>query len=612
MAFVAGYVSLTPQYRTETLLERLRAFSILPGETGGSYEHRVVATRHGHLAMKHKPTYPVPPMLVTDDARNVLVILGFVLTGETGAGPKDLLAACVATGGESLTQSEGEFLAIFADASSGAVHLVNDRFAARACYVARTASGVYFSSNVAFLLLLARERYRPDVVGWLEVVSYAHTNGVRTTAAGIQRLLPATHMTLTPSHVEDRRYWRLEHRPDSRLDPGPYSAEVFAAFRAGAARRARLVGDGILALSGGLDSRLVAAALPDNVDFEAFTFVDVPGASRTAQTDAAAAVSASLGLRHHIEPLRGGFTRPVDVISLTGGMRPYHHMAIAMAYMRAILSNGRRYLLGGGPGDVLAGSYIPSPLYLDPGRVAECIEDAYQRRMARSELWRLVFRDDVVGDARPQVENALAGSLAATTGPTAAHRITAWGMVCRQPAFTFTSVFHTHPDVTEAWSHLDYRYSDLMLRLPAEWLYGEAFYSYMIYTELPALRHVPYANIGAPLTGRRPSLVRPRESVQSTARRLALRLGARAVKRLATRLLPQPRTRQPWLVLDDERLHAEVKEILHSVPELGEVLDIARCDDFLLGIRDGRHTSSSHEEILGGLTSMCVSATTLP
>ena len=105
MAFVAGYVSLTPQYRTETLLERLRAFSILPGETGGSYEHRVVATRHGHLAMKHKPTYPVPPTLVTDDAGNVLVILGFVLTGETGAGPKDLLAACVATGGESLTQS---------------------------------------------------------------------------------------------------------------------------------------------------------------------------------------------------------------------------------------------------------------------------------------------------------------------------------------------------------------------------------------------------------------------------------------------------------------------------------------------------------------------------
>ena len=65
------------------------------------------------------------------------------------------------------------------------------------------------------------------------------------------------------------------------------------------------------------------------------------------------------------------------------------------------------------------------------------------------------------------MEDALTESFAAVGGPTAAHRVTAWAMMYRQPAFTFTSVLHTHPDVTEAFCHLDYRYTELMLRLPS-------------------------------------------------------------------------------------------------------------------------------------------------
>jgi Asparagine synthase len=610
MAFIAGYVSPRPRYATAELLDRLRNFAILPGEMPDAYEQTVVTTPHGHLMVKHKPTYPVPPRLVTDIARNALATLGFVLTPSGTAEPKDLLASCTASGAGTLTEREGEFVAIFADAASGAVHVVNDRFAARPCYVLRNDGEVYFSSNVAFLLHLARVRYRPDVVGWLEAFSYAHTNGARTTVDGVERLRPATHVTITPSAVTKRQYWRLEHRPDRGLDPARHSAEVFDAFRHSAGQRARLFGKGVLALSGGLDSRLVAAAVPRDTDFETFTFVDAPGVSRTAQTDAAAAVCAALGLRHRIETLPRHFTRPADVISLTGGMRPYHHMAIVMAYVAEILRKNVKCLLGGGPGDVLAGSYIPSPDYLDPARIDRCIADAYQRRIARSQYWPLVFRDDVIASKRGAVEQALAESFAAAPGSTAAHRITAWGMTCRQPAFTFTSLFHTHPDVTEAVSHLGYRYSDLMLQLPAEWLYARSFYSYMVFTELPQLRHVPYANTGALLTGHAPSFVRP-QPLRTRVRQLAERLGARRAKRLVTALLRQRPPARRWLVLDDETLLAEVRETIHSVQSLGDVLDIRRCDEFLDNVRAGHYTSNAHEEVLGGLTSMCASATTL-
>ena len=172
-------------------------------------------------------------------------------------------------------------------------------------------------------------------------------------------------------------------------------------------------------------------------------------------------------------------------------MRAYQHMAIVMAYIDVIRRRGTSFMLGGGPGDSLAGAFVPSRAYLDPARMTECIEDACRRRLALSRCWTLVFRDEVIESGRRAVHDALAESFAAVTGPTAAHRVTAWAMIYRQPAFTFTSVLHTHPDVTEAACHLDYRYTDLMLRLPASWLYNKAFYSYMIYSALPHLRHIP-------------------------------------------------------------------------------------------------------------------------
>jgi hypothetical protein len=126
-------------------------------------------------------------------------------------------------------------------------------------------------------LYLARQRYRPDIIGWLEAFSYAHTNGTRTTADGVHRLRPATHLTITPHGMNERQHWRLEHRPDPGLDPVKHSPEVFEAFRErrtqGTPRR-----QGVLALSVGLDSRLVAAALPRDADFKAFTFVDLRSA----------------------------------------------------------------------------------------------------------------------------------------------------------------------------------------------------------------------------------------------------------------------------------------------------------------------------------------------
>jgi len=54
MAFVAGYVSARRPYAPGELAERLRRFSIVPGDTLESYEQRVVTTGRATVMIRYK------------------------------------------------------------------------------------------------------------------------------------------------------------------------------------------------------------------------------------------------------------------------------------------------------------------------------------------------------------------------------------------------------------------------------------------------------------------------------------------------------------------------------------------------------------------------------
>ncbi len=283
-----------------------------------------------------------------------------------------------------------------------------------------------------------------------------------------------------------------------------------------------------------------------------------------------------------------------DVIKLTGGLRPLHHMAIVMLYIQEIKEKGLNFLLGGGPGDVLAGSYVPTADYLDPDRLERCIKDYCNQRFSASNALRFLFRDEVLREHSRAFQDALTESFQSLSGPTAAHRVTAWAMVYRQPAFTFTSLIHTHPEITEAFCHLDYQYCDLMLRLPAAWLYDENFYAFMIYSSLPELRHVPYANTGELLSGalksyeyREPWSQRMKALTQQRARAFVAQ--NTVARNLVALIRPKPRSMSFYRTLlgRDEQLLSQIEQCLHSYNRLGELLDINKCLKFLEAFKKG-------------------------
>lgn len=489
---------------------------------------------------------------------------------------------------------------------------MNDRFGACAFFILDAGDRTLFSSNLAFLRFLAGGRLESDVLGWLQIFSWDHAVGSRTHLRAVSRLLPASHVILSPEGARQRQYWRLRHQVDEHSVPTDSATRVFDAFRRATQRRAGRLGKGIIALSGGLDSRLLAGALPEGADFSAFTFVDSMETPDTPEVRSAAEVSKILGLRHTIKPVPNTAVSPqlaTDIVALTGGLVAVHHSVKTMQCISAIEDLGGDCQMGAGPGDSLAGSKIPSSEFLDPSRTADCMR-AYSQKFRfgtdQATLLGRLFRRDVLDEYYPRLAPSLMESFDTLEGPTAAHRVTAWAMAYRQFAFTFTCPTHSHPDVTEAQPHLGYDYVDMMLRLPAAWLYRKAFYKFMIFQCLPRLRKVVYANTGERLSGQLVDGNSEDSGSRGYYHSFRTFLGRSLRANVSSRRRGNAFTYN--LLRHNSQFLSDVAEIIRSRRSLSEILDVGKCIQFVNGCRAGQMQAGSYKEdahLLGTLSTMC-------
>ena len=613
MTICGGYVSTSPIPR-QVLEGIVEGSPDWPQSESRHSVTRVISGKIGHLLSRHDARKLTPLRVVQDAKGNVLTILGFVRWTKPGPAEEGLLELVASHGADALERQEGQFVAVFVDGESGTVHLINDRFSSRPFYLLSTGRRTFYASSLAFLFKLAQITPAPDCLGWLQILRFGHTLGKRTNCMGAQRLRPASHITISAESVTERRYWKLEHRPDTELDPDMFADEVFHTFEASVQWRARRSPRSIIALSGGLDSRLVAACTPKDIGASALTFVDSVESTITPEVSAASDVAKRLGLPHEIRRVEtGSYSRTADlVVRLTDGLVPLHHPSKTMQFINA-LDDSHTYLLGGGPGDSLAGAFVPSEEYGDAIRTEELLKAYCDRRTGGVDFLSTIFADTLVREFYPQLAETMVESLDELTGPTAAHRITAWAMVVRQPAFTFTTPFHKHSLFEEGTPHLGYAYADLMLKVPAPWLIGRAFYGYMLYRLLPQLRGVMYANTGQPLSGRLESLyaTRPESGTMANVKAVLRKMPFyRQIKRL---LLPgrQHTAVAPsfdYSVLRaDTALLSSTEEML-DLPGVSTLLDKDRCRKFIEAFRSGQIQSSSNDDasVFGSLATLCL------
>ncbi|MBE0537643.1 MAG: hypothetical protein IH624_18410 [Phycisphaerae bacterium] len=600
MSLIGGYFCRSGKRPDDVVRRKLHDFAILGGDSPDAYEHTVRPFRFGHILAKHKRQGPV--QVRGAEAGDIsLLTLGFHDLDYEAVG-----ANCAVR----IEESEGEFVSLLLDRKADAVHIINDRFSARPFYWLQEGDVTAFSSNLLFLVDLLDLRCKADVLGWLEIFSYSHTLAERTHVEGIRRLLPARHLTISKAGADCRAYWRLKHETQHGLDPVEHAERTFDAMRRSTAARARLSGAGFVSLSGGLDSRLVAGALPAESNFYLYTFGS-DEKTDSADVQAAQQIARILGREHCVERLDQRHISSVaeDATRLTGGLTTLQHPAKTFGNLREMVA-GPGFKMGGGPGDSLAGAFASGSIH----NISRAMRDRqigkfiFHRKKLSAGVLRHIWRREVVEAHYPLLDDCMEACFSELSGETAAHCLSAWAMVFRQPAFTFSSPIHNHPDVTEASPHLGYDYVDCMLQLPAEWIYQKNFYKFMIRHCLPELGDVVYANTGKTLpTEIQRYAVPPRKRICAAIERCIPAVPLEAYRQ--SRAKPSSQETPEYLLLRrDKTLLQHVREMLHSFSALREMLDVAGCDAFLRSFEEGSDSPlqpAYQAEIAGGLATMC-------
>ncbi|MEQ8845214.1 MAG: asparagine synthase-related protein [Phycisphaerales bacterium] len=242
--------------------------------------------------------------------------------------------------------------------------LVTDRFAHRPAYAtARQPHQDCFaiSSNVEWIIDALRTAPAFDDVSLAELLLWNNATYPYTTRDGIHQLAPGSLHEVTldqegAASIGTTTLWqpREPNRwPGKRACIEACAAGVGEAAREITANASRI---GVL-LSGGLDSRIIAATLSQHAEVETFTYCDRPNP----ETDSAARTASVLGLPHHLvrrDPqfYAHAFVEGQRVLGYEQNSLPCHALCVAdhpaIAGLDVVVS-------GFGCDILLKGAYVP-------------------------------------------------------------------------------------------------------------------------------------------------------------------------------------------------------------------------------------------------------------
>lgn len=166
-------------------------------------------------------------------------------------------------GPRAVAELDGFFVAACPAPEGGALHLVTDHIGSRPLYWAREAERVVFASSATEVLARLPVLPPADERGVAHHVLMGFPLQESTLWRGVQRVTPATVLTLDRSGARAERTWTMRYVRDAST-PRSLSAAVDllkTTFLASFTRMNPEEGPFLLPLSGGMDSRLIAAAL---------------------------------------------------------------------------------------------------------------------------------------------------------------------------------------------------------------------------------------------------------------------------------------------------------------------------------------------------------------
>ena len=249
-------------------------------------------------------------------------------------------------GVEGLERLRGMFALALWDDRRRTLVLARDRFGIKPLYLAETADGLAFASEIAPLLALGASD-EPDPVAIAEYLGLGYVPGEATGLRAVQKLAPGHTLVVEDGRRDEQPYWTLTPRPAAL-------AETLAE-----AVRLHLRSDVPLAvlLSGGLDSSLIAALAAEEVEQPLRTFTVGFADAEYDEREPARAVAQALGTQHEELLVETSLAADLPEIAARLEQPLADPAAIPLWYLTRAVAGEVKVALAGDGGDEVFGGY---------------------------------------------------------------------------------------------------------------------------------------------------------------------------------------------------------------------------------------------------------------
>jgi asparagine synthase (glutamine-hydrolysing) len=213
-------------------------------------------------------------------------------------------------GERSFEELNGIFSGLLVDRRQGKGFLFNDRYGVERLYVHESNGETYFASDAKALLAVLPELRAFDDAGVAQYLAYGCTRGDRTLFRGISLLPGGSKWTVESGEVQTKsRYFRPEDwEAQEPLTEEDFLAEFSSTFQRILPRYSEHEESVGIALTGGLDTRIVMACLPETgTRHPCYTFVGETGLTLDARL--ASQIADVKGLKHQVLCIEPDFLR---------------------------------------------------------------------------------------------------------------------------------------------------------------------------------------------------------------------------------------------------------------------------------------------------------------
>lgn len=305
----------------------------------------------------------------------IWILLGSAYSARGRIDLADLIKNHKKEGDRFLTSLSGTYAILFWDHQNQRLSIVMDRLATQKLFVFQKNGLLLFSTELSALLAHPDLRPRVDTTTLAQFLACSHPINERTLIRDVTVLQPATITVWSMRGASTREYWKpvIGDGADSSLDS--WADQLGEALRTAVAARVSDT-DNLLPVTGGLDSRAIAAFLPESTKrtLQCCTF----GHAHCYDVRYGRRVARALGARYQFLRLNDHFFH--DYLPCLASLCDGEASIAALPMLRLLdAAEPGSTLLSGYLGDVLSGSHMPN--------LTHCHGDTAQHETA----WNILF-----------------------------------------------------------------------------------------------------------------------------------------------------------------------------------------------------------------------------